>query len=324
MLLLVLLRLSIGLHFFTEGYAHYRDKNWSAEHFLKTAKGPAASSLKAVMPQTRDWNELLLSHPAERNERPGAQEPVKAGGEKATLHQKWINTVVADLENQHDLVVKFYDLDKAEKAKSLAVLDEFKARVKESIGGYRNEINNYDEQFLSVKLPYDPSTTTTFERPDQRELKKQAAEAVAEIRNLEQQYRTALLEIVDEADRETYGSPFSPRMLAWINFFTKYGIMAIGVCLVLGLFTRLAAFGAGMFLASVIVMSPLDALVALPLGGGPPQLPKYVFVEMLAALTLATTAVGRWGGLDFFIHYLIVRPVSRAVRPSTRQQGTVS
>ena len=32
------------------------------------------------------------------------------------------------------------------------------------------------------------------------------------------------------------------------------------------------------------------------------------FVEMFALFTLATTTVGRWGGLDFFIHYLLVRP----------------
>ena len=34
----------------------------------------------------------------------------------------------------------------------------------------------------------------------------------------------------------------------------------------------------------------------------------YQLVEMLALLTLATTAVGRWGGLDFFVHFLITAP----------------
>jgi hypothetical protein len=32
------------------------------------------------------------------------------------------------------------------------------------------------------------------------------------------------------------------------------------------------------------------------------------FVEMIALLTLATTAAGRWGGLDFFIHRWFVAP----------------
>jgi hypothetical protein len=33
------------------------------------------------------------------------------------------------------------------------------------------------------------------------------------------------------------------------------------------------------------------------------------FIEMLAMFVLATTPVGRWGGLDFFIHHLVVRPI---------------
>jgi hypothetical protein len=32
------------------------------------------------------------------------------------------------------------------------------------------------------------------------------------------------------------------------------------------------------------------------------------FIEMMCCLVLATTPVGRWGGLDFFIHNLLVRP----------------
>ena len=32
------------------------------------------------------------------------------------------------------------------------------------------------------------------------------------------------------------------------------------------------------------------------------------FVEMVAMLVLATTAVGRWGGLDFFNHRWLVKP----------------
>ena len=32
------------------------------------------------------------------------------------------------------------------------------------------------------------------------------------------------------------------------------------------------------------------------------------FVEMVAMLMLATTAVGRWGGLDYFLYHWIGRP----------------
>ncbi len=34
----------------------------------------------------------------------------------------------------------------------------------------------------------------------------------------------------------------------------------------------------------------------------------YQLVEFLALITLATTAVGRWLGLDFLVHFLITAP----------------
>jgi hypothetical protein len=34
------------------------------------------------------------------------------------------------------------------------------------------------------------------------------------------------------------------------------------------------------------------------------------FIEMVALFLLATTAVGRWGGLDYFLHHWFVRPIN--------------
>ena len=45
----------------------------------------------------------------------------------------------------------------------------------------------------------------------------------------------------------------------------------------------------------------------------PPQLGHSLlvnrdFVEMLALLVIASTSLGRWTGLDFFLHNCLVRP----------------
>ena len=48
----------------------------------------------------------------------------------------------------------------------------------------------------------------------------------------------------------------------------------------------------------------------------PPDLPQLGhallinkdFIEMMALLVVASSAVGRWGGLDHFVHCLIVEP----------------
>jgi len=64
-----------------------------------------------------------------------------------------------------------------------------------------------------------------------------------------------------------------------------------------GLFTRLACLAGAAFLLSVVLMQPFWVSDAMPTFNQ--------YVEMFALLTLATTEVGRWGGLDFFLPRLI-------------------
>jgi hypothetical protein len=42
------------------------------------------------------------------------------------------------------------------------------------------------------------------------------------------------------------------------------------------------------------------------------------FVEMVALFALATTAVGRWGGLDFFVYHGVGKPMLERVRRRRR------
>jgi uncharacterized membrane protein YphA (DoxX/SURF4 family) len=76
--------------------------------------------------------------------------------------------------------------------------------------------------------------------------------------------------------------------------------MVGGACLVVGLFTRLSALVLALFLVSVIASQP-------------PWIPGtidtyYQGAELAGLLVLATSHVGRWGGLDFFVHHLLLRP----------------
>jgi uncharacterized membrane protein YphA (DoxX/SURF4 family) len=85
------------------------------------------------------------------------------------------------------------------------------------------------------------------------------------------------------------------RILTW-------AMLICGGCLIVGLFTRVAAVACATFLFLVIMSQP----PWVP--GTITTLFPYQLVEMLALLALATTAVGRWGGLDFFLHFLITAP----------------
>lgn len=87
----------------------------------------------------------------------------------------------------------------------------------------------------------------------------------------------------------------------WIDHVIKFLLIAIGICLLLGLFTPVAAVAAAAQLAVFYFASPpWPGLPAATLGG------QYLYVdrnliEMVAACVIATTATGRWAGLDAYL-----------------------
>ena len=86
-----------------------------------------------------------------------------------------------------------------------------------------------------------------------------------------------------------------------INFAVTYGLTAIGLCLMLGFCTPLAALGGAAFMCFVVMTQP-----AFP-GIYPPDPPvvghallvNKDFVEMLALLVVATDGRGPLGRLGF-------------------------
>jgi uncharacterized membrane protein YphA (DoxX/SURF4 family) len=73
-----------------------------------------------------------------------------------------------------------------------------------------------------------------------------------------------------------------------------YVVIGVGVCLLLGFFTRLASLVGIGFLCSVIASQP--PWVA----GSNTDVFLYQLVECAALAVLIVTAAGRWFGLDFF------------------------
>jgi uncharacterized membrane protein YphA (DoxX/SURF4 family) len=101
-----------------------------------------------------------------------------------------------------------------------------------------------------------------------------------------------------------------PRALTWINNLTIYGLLLLGACLMIGLFSRTMCFLSAGFLFMTYLCAP--AFPWLPV---PPNSEGYYFyvnknvVEMLALLALGTTASGRWFGVDALLHevWLMIR-----------------
>ena len=90
-----------------------------------------------------------------------------------------------------------------------------------------------------------------------------------------------------------------------INFVTRWGLTLVGACLLLGLFTRTSCVvAAGFLLMFYLAMPALPWLPANPRAEGHYLFINKNIIEMLALLTLATTASGRWAGLDGLIYAL--------------------
>jgi uncharacterized membrane protein YphA (DoxX/SURF4 family) len=101
--------------------------------------------------------------------------------------------------------------------------------------------------------------------------------------------------------------------LDWIDFLVRWGLTVSGAGLLLGLFTRTACLvGALLLLSFYATMPPLPGLPEVVRAEGYPYVNKNL-VELLALLTLATTASGRWAGVDAVLYWL--NPWRKAAKP---------
>jgi uncharacterized membrane protein YphA (DoxX/SURF4 family) len=106
--------------------------------------------------------------------------------------------------------------------------------------------------------------------------------------------------------------------LEWTDFLTRWGLVVMGACLLLGLLTRTACVSGAVFLCLLYLSMP-------PWPGAPEAvrmegrfLVNKNLIEMLALLTLATTASGKWLGLDGLLQFLNYRRWRRAPQASYR------
>ncbi len=94
------------------------------------------------------------------------------------------------------------------------------------------------------------------------------------------------------------GLAANPSMIAFVDSLMKYGLTAVGLLLMLGLFSRLAAVGAAMFLALFYLSNPPWLGVHSMAGEGSYLIVNKNLVELAAALVLAAFPSGRVLGLD--------------------------
>jgi len=277
--MLVLLRITIGWHFHSEGTDKYYQTDWDAAPFFQSASGPFADEFHAVV-----WDH------------DGA---VRRDPE----YTRWW------LGLYRDRAADYYSFGDEEKKVAAQALERLITNLNLILENYANDLEEYDLGRKRLdQLKQDDSRTgveslagqiDSIEKENEAKLKP----VLKEIDQLWSGYEGTINSLA--APNQRKASPplrlRRPRTAmvdtSVLNRFVPYFDLTVGWCLMLGLFTPVVSLAAAGFLGSVF-------LSHLPPGTGPTS-SYYQLVECMACLVLAGTGAGRFAGLDFFLHLLV-------------------
>ncbi|NQU24692.1 MAG: DoxX family protein [Candidatus Nealsonbacteria bacterium] len=205
--------------------------------------------------------------------------------------------------------------DEQRKAVETAYNDHARALTKyldlhfEDIDAYFGSLKRFEDTKADGNNGADHQKQRVWDR--QQELRTEVKEWLTDIEKIGQAYEERLWSSLTDEQREIGSLPVGWGMSDYLDFMLIFGLTAIGICLLLGLFTRAAALGGVGFLLVVLLNQPPWPTIFphAPAVVGHALLVDKNFVEMIALLVLASTAVGRWGGLDHFVYRYIGEPL---------------
>ncbi|WP_231742216.1 DoxX family protein [Stieleria varia] len=282
--MLVLLRISIGWHFHSEGAAKYRQGDWDAAPFFSNAKGPLADHFRSKVwdyqgkfrrdaSLTQWWFGQFVDEAAYYYSFTDQQKQAAAD---ALTHA---------MEN-HELILDDYADDLEEYELGLKRLESYKDKPE------RSGVESLSEQVETVRKENDAKL-----KPALREFDQLWSSFEAQINGIGlQPYQPH-----ERPAPVPMGKPLGDEGMdtSVINKIVPYFDLTIGWCLILGFFTPVAALAAAFFLGSVFMSQ-------YPPATGPTS-SYYQLVECMACLVLAGTGAGRFAGLDFFLQLIIRR-----------------
>ena len=297
--MLVLLRMTIGWHFYSEGVDKYRAGNWDAKPFFANAKGPVAEHFRQLV---WDWDGAI------RLDGSILEDPKKR--ETATVTEVHLATFREQVSRHYGFNDTQRRLAQLNYGKAIAqlrtILESNASEIEEyKLGRLRLEKLDSDANRSGVESLVGQTATI------RAEWNKKIAPSFKQIDAIWKNYELAQNNVATLAQAELrppykLGVPRSQLMdTSIINVIVPYFDIAIGICLLLGLFTPVAALAAAGFLGSVF-------LSQYPPATGPAS-STYQLIEGMACLVLAGTGAGRFAGLDFVIKSIILKLWPRVV-----------
>lgn len=271
---IVVLRLAIGLHFMSEGLDKVRGtKPFSSAGFLGNAKGPLAPLFKGLVADPDGYYKLDA---------------------EATL---------AHWTNYRDRVARHYGFDEDQLkqtenllGKAEGRLNDFFAENEETLDEYYKQLERRDANAAKPERA-GMQTLQTHDARIAGDWMKLKGQLLSQVDALWKNVETDFNNVATSEQRQAAGGPLPIGKLSvhgpsseCVDVIIPWFDLIVGVCLILGLFTRTAAVLAGLFLASVCASQWPGYPGAAPI--------YYQSVEMLALFALAAVGAGKVASID--------------------------
>lgn len=230
-------------------------------------------------------------------------------------YQAWLDSATADWRADIEKYTRAYHFDKDQQAKADAIATDVKRRLEDDLKDYEPDIRLYRQLVARAdRMAVEPGagqipnqvvrTSAALQNPlGERGINGPAspitttpAAWMADAQAYDQFFHKQLRGLLTPEQQAMAAAPGETGRLHRIDTGIAWLLMIAGGCLIIGLFTRLAAVVGAVFLLSIICAQPPWLATSVQ---------TYTYnqvVEMLALLALATTPVGRWAGLDYLIH----------------------
>lgn len=330
--IVVILRLAVGCHFLYEGLWKMDPANgFSAKGFLGQAKGPTKEFYYMFLPDLGGEDRIKMA------------EVYKVGIENGIVQDgttKRIGWTMPVFEKEwyayFDQYRRTYKIDLPEnkevKKEAKKILDQYVLSLREYTLENREDIRG----FVASKARFNQSLASTKNNAEYQRIRdwdaqmkyrgegeKFASEPTKMGENLELDLWNILTPEQKKAGRLpelAYGSNRNAlmRVVAELPFINKFasgttmgmldltvtlGLSAIGLCLILGFCTRLAALGGACFMFNVVLSQfPWPTVYPYPSDMiGHSMVCNKDSIEMLLLILLAVLPAGRWAGLDWFL-----------------------
>ena len=351
---LVLFRLAVGWLFLFEGIEKVESlhnmptgqtRPWSSVGYLRESSGPMSDFFH--WQAGGDPDEMALKRLAVADsDAPEEAKPPSGDQLSPELRKDFENLVQRYAEN--------YGYDDEQKARAKEILEAHELRMVRWLRGLeRNErtvenslfptapyrqsflarVNAYRDKLAEVARLRDGVNWTFGKDVSKQQLRTAKADA-AKMRNellseMEDPLKDALkdadkgVKLTDEQKKKSAPSPPEPpAVLRYTDLGISYGLVVIGACLLIGLFTRLNCVAGALFL---IMLYSGDALLPVAARSNPKAESHYLFVSKnliiaIAPCTSPAPAAVAGSVLDGLVHLL--NPWRRAHRRGPRSKAT--